>query len=109
VADDGGDGDIEEEERGDELGYEGSVEGPELNLGEVEERGWWRVHVVLPLLPLFAHFLRHCVVWCGRGRGRIRRNRSRRVWLVWIREEKGMLGINKKRGKRECGVGQGSM
>jgi len=61
VTDDGGDGDIEEEEGGDELGDEGSVEGPELNLGEVDERGWWRVDVVLPLLTLFGEFLGHCV------------------------------------------------
>ena len=36
VADDSGDGDVEEEKGGDELGYEGSVEGPELELGQVE-------------------------------------------------------------------------
>lgn len=60
VTDDGGDGDIEEEEGGDELGDEGSVEGPELNLGEVDERGGRRVEVVLPLLTLFGEFFGHC-------------------------------------------------
>jgi len=59
VADDGGDGDVEEEECGNELGDEGSVEGPELDLGKVDERGWRRVYVVLPLQAFLAHFLRH--------------------------------------------------
>lgn len=59
VANDGGDGDVEEEECGDKLGDEGSVEGPELDLGKVDERGWRRVYVVLPLQAFLAHFLRH--------------------------------------------------
>lgn len=63
VADDGGDGDVEEEKGGDEFGDEGSVEGPPLELIHVDERrGRW-VHVVLAMgvvgLRLLAHFLRH--------------------------------------------------
>ncbi|GER50238.1 P-loop containing nucleoside triphosphatehydrolases superfamily protein [Striga asiatica] len=66
VADDGGDGDVEEEERGDELGDDGAVEGPEHQLAGSEE---WRrrgVDVVLAALVygLLAHFLRHACVYC---------------------------------------------
>ena len=56
VANDGGNGDIEEEKCGNKLDDESSVEGLELNLDQVDEGGWWRVYVVFPLL---AHFLRH--------------------------------------------------
>lgn len=62
VADDGGDGDVEEEKGGDEFGDEGSVEGPALELIHVDERRRRWVHVVLAMvvgLRLLAHFLRH--------------------------------------------------
>ena len=62
VADDGGDGDVEEEKGGDEFGDEGSVEGPPLELVHVDERRRRWVHVVLAMvvgLRLLAHFLRH--------------------------------------------------
>ena len=59
VADRGGDADVEEEQSGDELGDDGSVERPELELGYVDQRRRWWVHVVLPGLPFFAHFFRH--------------------------------------------------
>lgn len=62
VSDDGGYGHVEEEQGSDELGDEGPVEGPELELGRIEEwRRWW-VDVVLAVvvgLTLLAHFLRH--------------------------------------------------
>jgi len=47
VADDGEDGDVEEEEGGDELGDEGPVEGPLAELCGVVEWGWGWVVVVL--------------------------------------------------------------
>lgn len=63
VADDGGDGDVEEEKGGDEFGDEGSVEGPPLELIHVDERRRRWVHVVLAMgvvgLRLLIHFLRH--------------------------------------------------
>lgn len=61
VAYDGGDCDVEEEEGGDEFGDESSVEGPELELSDVEEWSWWWVHVVFSVagLSFFTHFLRH--------------------------------------------------
>lgn len=59
VTDDGGDGDVEEEEGGDELGDEGSVEGPQLDLRHVDEgcRRW--VYIVFPVVPFLSRFLRH--------------------------------------------------
>lgn len=62
VAYDSGYGDVEEEQGGYELGYEGSVEGPPLELIAVDERSWWWVHIVLPMvvgLSLFTHFFGH--------------------------------------------------
>lgn len=62
MADDGGYGDVEEEESGDELGDEGPIEGPELELVRVKERSWRWVDVVLPMvagLSLLNYFLRH--------------------------------------------------
>ena len=60
VADDGGDSDVEEEEGGDELRDQGSVEGPLLQLHHVDQGRRWRVNVVLPALSLLAqYFLRH--------------------------------------------------
>lgn len=51
VADDGEDGDVEEEEGGDELGDEGSEEGPLSELGGVVEWGGGWVVVVLVRQP----------------------------------------------------------
>ena len=63
VADNGGDGDVEEEQGGNEFGDESSVEGPELELSHVKEGSWWWVSVVLPmLLRLYTHFLSHLLL-----------------------------------------------
>ena len=51
-----GDDEVEEEEGGNELGYEGSVEGLELELAQVEEWCWWRVHIVLAMAQPFFVF-----------------------------------------------------
>ncbi|RZR98148.1 hypothetical protein BHM03_00027462 [Ensete ventricosum] len=60
VADDGCDGDVEEEQRGHELSDEGAVEGPETELAEIQKRRRRRVPVVLcrRLLRL-TYLLRH--------------------------------------------------
>ena len=66
MANDGGYGDVEEEERGDELGDESSVERPLPELCHVEKRSWWRVNVVFAMvvgLSLFAHFFRHSLTF----------------------------------------------
>ena len=62
VADDGEDGDVEEEESGDKLGDEGAVEGPLAELGGVVECGGGWVVVVLvwqPTLDLSFDVFRH--------------------------------------------------
>lgn len=73
VAYDSGYGDVEEEQGGYELGYEGSVEGPPLELIAVDERSWWWVHIVLPMvvgLSLFTHFFGH-FSQAGRERSKV--------------------------------------
>lgn len=75
VADDGGDSDVEEEESGDELGDEGPVEGPALELVGVEERRRRWVDVVLAVvvgLRLLADFFGHCF-----NTGKVGREESR--------------------------------
>ncbi|KAI5402271.1 hypothetical protein KIW84_050042 [Lathyrus oleraceus] len=64
VANDSGDGDVEEEESGYELSDESSVERPELNLSEVEKWCWRWVNIVfstmmMRLVTFFTHFFRH--------------------------------------------------
>ncbi|KAG6477705.1 hypothetical protein ZIOFF_061135 [Zingiber officinale] len=61
VADDGSDGDVEKEQRSHELGYERSVEGPEAQLAQVQQRRrrWVRVVLRRRLLGLHANLLRH--------------------------------------------------
>ena len=75
VAYDSGDGDVEEQESGDELGDHSPVEGPALELVHVDQRGRWGVHVVLSMvldvamsMPFLAHFLRHLLFLQGTER-----------------------------------------
>lgn len=63
VADDGEDGDVEEEKGGDELGDESPVEGPLAELGGVVEWDWgW---VVIVLVGQFSWYLGFYVLGHG--------------------------------------------
>ena len=85
MVNDGGDGDVEEEKCGDKLSNEGSVEGLELNLDQVDEGGWWRVYVVFPLL---AHFLRHFFSLVGTIDGMRVDEVGEKGWCFFMRKEK---------------------
>lgn len=58
MADDGGHEDIEEQEGGNELSDESTIEGPELELPHVEQWRWW-------VLRHYPYFVRHLSYLAG--------------------------------------------